>query len=85
MTMTHTPMRELVYDRLLIEGGWLCASELALMVGVPESTANRTLYRLRSQGRARSRRVELAYAGGGRHPGRLDCRTEWQAVEIDDD
>ena len=78
-TMTRAPMAELVYERLLLEGGWLCASELANIMGEPEATVRRTLYRLRSTGRAATRRVELAYSAALAQP-RLECRTEWRAV-----
>lgn len=77
-TLTQVPMAELVYERLLLEGGWLCASELANIMGMHEATIKRTLYRLRGAGRAATRRVELA--NSAHQQPRLECRTEWRAV-----
>lgn len=80
MTTTALPLRELIHERLLLEGGWMCASEVATIMALPESTVSRTLYRLRAAGLVRSRQVELAYLGATRQPFKLDCRTEWRAL-----
>lgn len=76
MTTATVSTAEAVHERLTLEGGWLCASELATIMAASETTIARTLYRLRKAGRVVNRQVELAY--GERR--QVDCRTEWRAL-----
>jgi hypothetical protein len=79
-TRTAPTLAESVYDRLSIEGGWITAACLAMIMGRPEESVRRILYRLRMEGHAESRTVDLAKVGTGTRPHRLESRQEWRTT-----
>lgn len=81
MTTTKTArprLRQAVIDQLITLGDWTCPAELQhLIPGSSEDSIDRTLYRLRAEGLAISRTIELAYSPDGH---RLECRHEWKFI-----
>lgn len=72
-------LAESTHDRLSIEGDWITAACLAMLMGRLEESVTRILYRLRAEGLVESRVVDLARVGSGPRPQRLESRQEWRA------
>lgn len=74
-----TPIRakaEDVLDVLVMDGGWLTAAGVHLVLGKGhEDTIKRMLVRFRDAGLVKSRVVELGSLGG-----KMNSRTEWKAL-----
>lgn len=62
------PATERIADLLQIDGGWLTNAGIAVRLDIDESTVAKSLHRLRTRGRVKSRLVDLGN----------ESRAEWR-------